>query len=77
MKSVGSVFANIQNKHSAPGICTLSGDSLYKLWRWTQDALYLELLKDIALTIGQYISTDEDPIYDWDIPREIRDSGDR
>lgn len=75
MKTVGSVFANIQNKHSAPGICTLSGDSLYKLWKWTGDPLYLELVKDIALTIGQYLSTDEDPIYDWDIDRKLRDSG--
>ncbi|MBP3704130.1 MAG: hypothetical protein J6I98_01225 [Clostridia bacterium] len=67
MRSVGCVFANLQNKHAAPGICTLSGDSLYKLWKWTGDALYLELLKDIAFTIGQYMSTDERPIYDWDL----------
>lgn len=76
MKSVGSVFANLQNKHSAPGICTLSGDSLLKLWRWTEDPLYLELIQDIALTIGQYLSTDEDPIYDWGLTPAQRDSGD-
>ncbi len=76
MKTVGSVFANLQNKHSAPGICTLSGDSLYKLWKWTGDLLYLELVKDITTTIGQYMSTDAKPIYDWDISREARVSGD-
>lgn len=75
-KTVGSVFANIQNKHSAPGICTLSGDSLLKLWKWTDDPLYLELIKDIALSLGQYISTDENPIYDWDIDPNLRDSED-
>lgn len=75
MKTVGSVFANIQNKHSAPGICTLSGDSLYKLWKWTGDELYLELVKDITLTIGQYLSTDDKPIYDWDIDKKLRDCG--
>ena len=75
VKTVGSVFANLQNKHSAPGICTLSGDSLFKLWKWTADPLYLELVKDIALTMGQYMSTDENPIYDWDIPADVRDSG--
>jgi len=75
VKTVGSVFANLQNKHSAPGICTLSGDSLFKLWKWTADPLYLELVKDIALTMGQYISTDENPIYDWDTPADIRDAG--
>lgn len=73
MKTVGSVFANLQNKHSAPGICTLSGDSLLKLWQWTQNPLYLELVKDIALTIGQYMSTNNDPIYDWDLLPEDRE----
>ncbi len=70
MKTVGTVFANLQNKHSAPGICTLSGDSLYKLWQWTGDALYLELIRDIAGTISQYMSTDERPIYSWDAKPE-------
>ena len=76
MKTTGSVFANLQNKHSAPGICTLSGDSLFKLWKWTNDPLYLELLRDIACTIGQYMSTEERPIYDWSLPREALESGD-
>ena len=71
MKTVGSVFANIQNKHSAPGICTLSGDSLYKLWKWTGDRLYLELVKDITLTIGQYMSTDARPICDCYIDPDL------
>lgn len=70
MKTVGSVFANVQNKHSAPGICTLSGDSLYKLYQWTKDSRYLELAKDITLTISQYMSTDERPIYSWDVPKD-------
>ena len=74
-KTVGSVFANLQNKHSAPGICTLSGDSLLKLWQWTKDPLYLELVKDIALTISQYMSTNEAPIYDWDLSPEEREQG--
>ena len=55
---------------------TLSGDSLYKLWKWTGDGLYLELVKDITLTIGQYMSTDEKPIYDWDTDPALRDAGD-
>ncbi len=76
MKTVGSVFANLQNKHSAPGICTLSGDSLLKLWRWTKDPLYLELIEDIALTIGQYISTDEKPIHDWELSHREWVAGD-
>lgn len=62
IKSVGSVFANAQNKHSAPGICTLSGDSLVRLFRYTGDALYLELIKDIACNIFQYVSRADRPI---------------
>ena len=70
MKTTGSVFANAQNKHSAPGPCTLSGDSLYKVYQWTKDPLYLELAKDAALTISQYMSTDKRPIYSWDVPKD-------
>ncbi len=70
MKTVGSVFANVQNKHSAPGICTLSGDSILKLYRFTGKESYLELLRDIALTISQYMSTDERPVYSWDVPKD-------
>lgn len=70
MRTVGTVFANAQNKHSAPGICTLSGDSLYKVYKWTKDEKYLELAKDVALTISQYMSTDKRPIYSWDVPKD-------
>lgn len=66
MKTVGSVFANVQNKHSAPGICTLSGDSLYKIWKWTGDERYLQLLREISLTMHQYMSREDRPIYSWD-----------
>ena len=77
VKTVGSVFANVQNKHSAPGICTLSGDSLWKLWNRTGDPLYRELAEDVTLTIGQYMSTDASPIYDWNLTPEQRAGGDR
>ena len=68
MKTIGSVFANAQNKHSAPGICTLSGDSLMKLYDWTGNELYKELCDDISLTISQYMSLHEKPIHSWDLP---------
>ncbi len=68
INTVGSVFANVQNKHSAPGICTLSGDSLLKLYRYTGNVEYLNLIKDIAYFIPQCISTEERPIYSWDNP---------
>lgn len=70
MKTVGSVFANAQNKHSAPGICTLSGDCLHKLYEYTGDLLYQELFEDVVLTVSQYMSTDRRPIYSWDVPKD-------
>ncbi len=70
MKTVGSVFANTQNKHSAPGFCTLSGVSLYKLYKWTENELYKELYEDITLTVSQYMSTNERPVYSWDVPKD-------
>ena len=68
INTTGSVFANVQNKHSAPGICTFSGDTLYRLYRYTGEKAYLELVKDIAYFIPQCVSTPEKPLYDWDHP---------
>ncbi|WP_316788261.1 hypothetical protein [Pedobacter frigoris] len=44
----GAVWASIQNKHAAPGICTASGDYLFKLYRATNNARYAELINDIG-----------------------------
>ncbi len=62
MCAVGSVWANVQNKHSAPGICTLSGDSLFKLWRATGCDLYLEQLRETAHNLPQYLSRADRPV---------------
>jgi hypothetical protein len=60
--SCGAVWANVQNKHGAPGICTWSGDCLLKFFRATGDHRALELLTDIAHGITQYISRKDQPI---------------
>jgi hypothetical protein len=60
--STGAVFANIQNKHGAPGICTFSGDSLFRLWRATGDELALDLIRDIAHGMPQYVSREDKPL---------------
>lgn len=62
INTVGSVFASVQNKHSAPGICVLSGDCIYKLYKHTGNASYLEFLRDIAYFIPQCVATKERPI---------------
>ncbi|GIO29616.1 MULTISPECIES: hypothetical protein [Paenibacillus] len=59
--SSGTVFANAQNKHSAPGICTLSGNSLLKLYRFTGSVNYLHHLYAIAHSLPQYVSLAENP----------------
>ncbi|MBT4511675.1 MAG: hypothetical protein HOC20_05645 [Chloroflexi bacterium] len=61
-RSTGAVWANIQNKHGAPGICTFSGDSLFRLWRLTGDEVALDLIKDIAHGIPQYLSLADRPL---------------
>jgi hypothetical protein len=62
MRTTGSVYANVQNKHSAPGICTLSGDALFKLYRATDDERYLELIQEMAHNLPQYLSREDRPI---------------
>ena len=47
-KLAGVYWASTQNKHGAPGICTSSGDPLWKIYRATGDRRYAELLRDIA-----------------------------
>ncbi|MBQ7901081.1 MAG: hypothetical protein IJ365_03840, partial [Clostridia bacterium] len=76
INTTGSVFANVQNKHSAPGICTLSGDSLLKLYKYTKNDAYLELIKDIAYYIPQSVSTEEKPIFSLERPRQRLNPGD-
>jgi lysophospholipase L1-like esterase len=47
-KLAGVYWASTQNKHGAPGICTSSGDALFKIYRATGDRRYAELLRDIV-----------------------------
>lgn len=47
-KLAGVCWASTQNKHGAPGICTMSGDALFKIYRTTGDRRYAELLRDIV-----------------------------
>jgi hypothetical protein len=62
MKTKGAVFANTQNKHGSPGICTHSGLALLRIYRATGNTLYLNLLKDILQSVPQYLSRPDRPI---------------
>lgn len=59
----GTVFANAQNKHSAPGICTLSGNSMLKLYRFTGDTRYLTWMSRISHALSQFVSLENRPVY--------------
>lgn len=56
MKTTGVVFANTQNKHGSPGICTHSGLALLRLYRATNNPVYLQLLQEITQAIPQFMS---------------------
>lgn len=65
MRTAGSVWANVQNKHDAPGICTFSGDSLFKLYRYTGERRYLELIQAMAHNMTAYTARADRPITTW------------
>lgn len=64
MSSTGTVWASCQNKHSAPGICTHSGSAFLRLYLYTGEPLYLQMIEDIAHAITQYVSQPNRPLYD-------------
>jgi hypothetical protein len=62
--AVGGVWANTQNTHGSPGICTHSGLTLLKLFRSTGNPFYAELLSDITHAIPQCLSVPSRKIMD-------------
>ena len=62
VNTVGSVIANLQNRHAAPGFCTASGDALARLAKLTGNAAYRELYLDVVSFFPQVVSTPERPI---------------
>jgi hypothetical protein len=55
IESCGAVYANAQNQHAAPGICTGSGQALFRLYRATGDRFFADLLREIAFGLPQYL----------------------
>jgi len=62
VQTIGIVGANTQNRHGAPGICTHSGIALWRLFRATGNIRYMNLLRDIAFVMPQYLSHPLHPI---------------
>ena len=67
VQTTGTVWANAQNKHSASGICTYSGMALWRLFRATGNPRYMQLLKEIAFVMPQYLSHPIRPINKMEI----------
>jgi hypothetical protein len=61
-QTIGTVWANAQNKHSASGICTHSGMALWRLFRATGNPRYMQLVKEIAFVMPQYLAHPLRPI---------------
>jgi hypothetical protein len=66
LRTAGTVFANAQNAHSAPGICTHSGLALLHLFRATGERTFLDLLASIARALPQFVSRPDRPIHAQD-----------
>jgi len=60
--AAGSVWANVQNKHSAPGLCTMSPAIFLKLYRATGEMAYLKLMGEIAHFMPQVVSRPDRPM---------------
>lgn len=56
IQTTGAVVANAQSKSAAPGFLLYSGDALFKLYRATGRTLYLEMLRDTAHNVTQYLN---------------------
>jgi hypothetical protein len=61
-RSAGATFASVQNQHGSPGLYISSGDFLLKLYRATGDPLIVEMYRDTAHNVIQYVNTASNPI---------------
>lgn len=66
IQSTGAVFANCQNAHGAPGLCTHSGLAYLRLHRATGEVIWLRLLRELAHGLPQYLSHPDRPIHAQD-----------
>ena len=55
IRAAGAVFTDAQNRTGAPGYVLSSGAALFRLYRATGDVAWLELLRDTAHNLAQYL----------------------
>lgn len=61
-RATGSVWASVQNAHSAPGLYVSSGDFLLKLFRATGDRRIAGMYQDTVHNVIQYVNTPTNPV---------------
>jgi hypothetical protein len=54
-RATGAVFTDAQNRSGAPGYILSSGSALFRLYRATGEVALLELLRDTAHNLAQYL----------------------
>ncbi|MDZ4817038.1 MAG: hypothetical protein SGI71_12335 [Verrucomicrobiota bacterium] len=59
MLTTGTLYASTQNKCAVPGLCTLSGDALLKLFRATGEEHWLRLLRELTHALPQFLSRED------------------
>lgn len=62
VRTTGAMMASSQNRCAVPNICTLSGDALWKLYRYTGDDSLLRILQACVHNTQQYVSREDRPI---------------
>ena len=55
VRATGAVFTDAQNRRGAPGYVLSSGAALFRLYRATGEVALLELLRDTAHNLSQYL----------------------
>ena len=55
IRTAGAVMCDAQARRGAPGYVLLSGAALFRLYRATGEAAYLELLRDTVRNLSQYL----------------------
>jgi len=60
IRATGAVFTDAQNRRGAPGYVLSSGSALFRLYRATGDVALLDLLRDTAHNLAQYLPLIDD-----------------
>lgn len=60
--TTGAVWANIQNRHGAPGPFFWGHDVFLRVWRATDDDRVFKMMRDTARGCGQYVNTPLHPV---------------